>query len=202
MNVNLIPTLFAYSKWITLSNVIGPLLNFLDKIILSNVSGIAGAAYYIAASDFSQRLNIISGAIDRVVFPYFAKNKGSKDSWSYSLRISLITTMITFMPILIFSPWILEFWLGSEFGASSGLVVRILILAMMIFSVCVIPYSYIQSQGKSKLTAIIHIYEIPLYIGLLIFLVVNHGLIGAAFAVLIRSVLELFILFFLQKKLG
>lgn len=194
--------MLSYSGWITISNVVGPLMSFCDRFILSFFNGVAGSAYYVAAADFSQRFGVFAGAIDKVLFPIFSKNKSSDREQNRAFIFSFVILFIFLMPVIIFSPWLLELWLGDAFNPESGFVVQVLMTSLMFFSFSVIPYSYIQARGYSKLTALLHFYEFIPFVFILMVSSYNYGALGVAICVLGRGIFEFFFLFWVAKKLN
>lgn len=194
--------MLRYSGWITISNVFGPLMSFLDRFILSYFHGVSGSSYYVAAADFSQRFGILAGAVDKVLFPIFSKNKNNKNYENKAIIFSLLILFIFLLPLIFFSPRILELWLGSAFNPESGVIVQVLMTSLMLFSFSVIPYSYIQARGYSRLTALLHFFEFIPFVLILMFSAYNYGALGVALCVLGRGVFEFLFLFLVAKKLS
>ena len=61
---------------------------------------------------------------------------------------------------------------------------------MFLHSLNIINYTFIQSTGKSEIQAKIHLAELPAYLAILWFFVKHFGLIGAAFAWLVRIIID------------
>ncbi|MNN65314.1 hypothetical protein D3C81_1808050 [compost metagenome] len=55
-------------------------------------------------------------------------------------------------------------------------------------------YAFLHAQGRAKLTAIFHVIELPLFVGMLYWLVQGYGVIGAAVAWLFRVSIDTLLL--------
>lgn len=65
--------LFRFGGWMTLSNLISPLMVVADRFLLAHVLGAAVVAYYTIPADFMIRLLILPAAITTTLFPVFSK---------------------------------------------------------------------------------------------------------------------------------
>ena len=90
----------------------------------------------------------------------------------------------------IFAFPFLTVWLSPTFAQKSIVVVLILLVGVYFNGLSQIPYTLVQSQGKPKLTALFHLVELAIYIPLIWILVKYFGLVGAAFAWIIRVIID------------
>ena len=90
----------------------------------------------------------------------------------------------------------LRLWLGAEFADKSAKVVTILAFGILFNSLAQVPYAYIQASGDARSTALIHLLELILYIPTLFYLVQMEGIAGAAFAWMLRALIDLVLLHF------
>lgn len=74
--------LIRYGGWITISNIISPVMSYFDRFIVSYLSGAHVVAFYSAPAEAVSRLSIIPAALSRAVFPKLssAKNDNEKKS--------------------------------------------------------------------------------------------------------------------------
>ena len=201
IKIKAIVEMLRYSGWITISNTIGPVMMYADRFILSSIYGAKNSSYYIAAADFSQRISIISSAIDKVIFPLLSKENGSNLAWKSALKVSLGAGFFILIPVLIISPYMLELWLGSDFSSDSGIIVQILIGSLFFSSLNVLPYSFIQAVGRSDITAKFHLIQFFPFVFSFYFVCKSYGPIGAAMLVLFRSIFEVIVFFYVAKKI-
>jgi O-antigen/teichoic acid export membrane protein len=198
-NFNKVKELFQYGGWLTLTNLISPLLTTIDRFVLSSLSGANKLALYTAPSELIKRLLIIPAIITRTAFPRLAKNNDK--ILKRKIRITIIFLMLLLtVPILIFSEFIITSWLGSNFNEASD-TLRILVLGLFFAGLAQLPATAIQASGHSKIAAYIHLAELIPYLILLYVLVTNYSYNGAALAWTIRVSADFVIFSIVESKL-
>ena len=196
--------LLSFGAWMTLSNLISPIMVTIDRFLISNKMGASMVAYYTVPFDFIVRLLIIPAALTTVLFPrftYLFKEDLPEGLKLYKMSFyGIALIMGTICIILLFgSHFGLTIWLGSSFADASWLIAVILGVGLVFNSLAQIPHSVIQAYGDVKSTSLIHLLEFIIYIPLLYYSVVNYGLVGAAVAWVIRVLLDLCILSYVAK---
>ncbi|EHI0096557.1 O147 family O-antigen flippase, partial [Escherichia coli] len=61
--------LIGFGSWITVSNIISPIMTYMDRFILSHIVGADKVSFYTAPSEGIQRLTILPSALSRAIFP-------------------------------------------------------------------------------------------------------------------------------------
>jgi O-antigen/teichoic acid export membrane protein len=189
--------LFQFGGWMTLSNIIGPLMVVADRFLIANVLGAAVVAYYTIPAEFMIRLLVLPAAITSTLFPVFSRELSEKSFTNafalYKKSMKIILLMMGSVTAIIFfgAEFGIKLWLGLEFAEKSSAVAAILAVGILFNSMAQIPHAYIQASGDARSTALIHIFEAALYIPALILLMQLHGIIGAALAWTLRALLDL-----------
>lgn len=188
--------LFKFGGWMTISNVISPLMVYMDRFILASVLGAAVTAYYVAPYEVVTKLLVIPAAFASVLFPWFAKHHALEPSQSAEkLNQAMIYTLILlFGPALLlsfFAPYWLNLWLGSQFGDQGQGVVIWLCAGVLTNGIAQILFAKVQGAGLSAWTAKLHLLEVLPYLGLLWFGLHQWGIAGAAFAWFMRVLVDL-----------
>jgi len=192
--------LFRFGGWMTLSNIISPLMVVADRFLISNVLGAAVVAYYTIPAEFMIRLLVLPAAITTTLFPVFTKNlseKNHKNSFAlYKKSSKIIFLMMGAIVACIFIGADLGFrlWLGPEFSEKSTAVAIVLAVGILFNSLAQVPHAYIQASGDARSTALIHVFESVFYLPTLFMLTQMHGIVGAAFAWMLRALLDLVLL--------
>lgn len=195
--------LFNFGGWITLSNIISPIMVYSDRFILSNYLGANQVAFYAAPGEVITRMGVVPAAVARTLFPLFSNS--NSDSLKHAKKAYFgmnIILLVMITPIFLLSEWLLNVWLGSEFGAEASLILRILLIGFFFNALAQIPFARIQAFGKSKITAVIHIIEIIPYLIILLFLVKSYGLAGAAVAWSLRALVDYILLVWFSRQLS
>lgn len=200
---NTLVQLFSFGGWITVSNIISPIMVHSDRFILSNYVGASQVALYAAPAEVITRMGVVPISIARTLFPLFSNSM--KDSAGHAKNANIGMILILFLmvtPVFLLSDFLLAFWLGDEFAINAGLILQILLVGFFFNSLAQIPFARIQAYGKSKLTAIIHLLEVVPYLLLLFYLVNAYGLMGAAIAWSLRVTLDYTILLWFAHRLN
>ncbi|RQN65395.1 flippase [Escherichia coli] len=203
-DVNIAKRLLKYGGWITVSNVVSPLMAYLDRFFISNIIGASNVAFYTAPAEGVQRLSVFPGALSRAIFPKLSRlvSKQEKDrqkKLAYVLMAGAIfpLCMIGFLS----AEKIMTLWMGSAFSGLSASILQILLVGFFFNCIAQIPFADIQAAGKSKITALLHLCEVMPYLLLLFLSIHIYGIIGAAFAWSIRTTIDCFLLIWLNNKI-
>ena len=179
--------LVKFGSWISVTNVIGPIMVNADRFILSHLVGASLIVFYTIPADMLMRVLVLPEAISSVLFAKFSKIIKTDKTYSLflckkSFLIYIILMIFICSPILLFGTEIIVFWLGSSYGETSGTILKILALGLFFNAITNVPYVYIQASGNSKITATFHIIELIIYVPLLVYLVKLYGVYGAAWS--------------------
>lgn len=199
--------LFSFGAWMTISNVIGPLMVSADRFVIAAILGTNVVAYYSIPSDMLSRILIIPVALTSALFPkltatIFADRCAARALYVKSLRAVCLVMIPTCLSIAAGSFWALLLWLGTDFAEHAWLIVSILAIGVMFNGIALVPYSVVQAAGHADITAKIHMVELLFYIPLLICMLHLFGLVGAALTWVIRVVVDLAALLFFARKFG
>jgi O-antigen/teichoic acid export membrane protein len=197
--------LLQYGGWVSVSNIINPVITYLDRFLIGSLISIAAVTYYAAPYEIVTRLSILAMSITMTLFPSFsAVNVAERNSLSglYSRSIKLLIVFMTplIAMLFIFAKNILLIWLGIEFAEKSTIVFQILTVGILMNSLAQIPYALIQGFGHPDITAKFHLFELLLYIPLAWFLVLKWGIVGGALAWTIRVTVDSLLLFAASTK--
>ncbi|EPK8021201.1 oligosaccharide flippase family protein [Providencia rettgeri] len=202
--IKIIIRLIKFGGWITITNIISPIMTYFDRFILSHNMGAQNVAFYTAPSEGISRISIIPSALSRAIFPKLSNAKNKKERLEYE-KTGLLLMFIISSPIFIlgflFSKDILEAWMGTEFSGTPSDVFKILLVGFLFNALAQIPYSSLQASGYSNITAYIHISELIPYLVTLFYLVSYFGVLGAATAWSIRMFIDMSILIIINIKI-
>jgi len=200
-SINLLSRLFSYGGWITVSNIISPLLVYLDRFLIGSILTISAVAYYTAPYEAVTRLLIISGSLTMTLFPVFSALDRKENSWrqgclfSRSVKYIFLTTGVAVVVICLFAEEILQIWLGADFVRESTVVLRLLAVGVLVNSLAYAPFALLQGIGRPDLPAKFHLIELPIYIVVVWLMVSHYGIIGAAAAWTLRVAFDMLLLF-------
>lgn len=200
-SLSLFPHLFFFGGWVTVTNIVGPILVYLDRFLIGSLLSMAAVAYYSAPYEMVTRLNIISTSLSVTLFPAFSSLEGveNKEKIGIIFARSVKYVLLALGPIVLivglFARDILDFWLGARFSLESTIVLQVLALGVLINSIAHTPFALLQGVGRPDIPAKFHLLELLIYIGIAWFLVSKWGINGAAMAWTFRVTLDTFLLF-------
>ncbi|HEY2451585.1 MAG TPA: flippase [Scandinavium sp.] len=195
--------LISFGGWLTISNLISPVMVYFDRFVISHMIGAAKIAFYTAPAEGVSRLINIPYALARALFPKLSYCVDHGERKRLERQCYFIISIVC-LPIVIigalFSSFIMTTWMGPEYGATAANVLKILLIGFYFNALAQIPYSMLQSLGKSKLTASVHLVEVVPYLLLLLFCTNHYGIIGTAFAWSLRTFCDFILLFVLSRR--
>ncbi len=193
--------LLAFGGWMSVSNVISPLLIYLDRFMLGAFVGLSAVGYYTAPFDGVVRMLIVPGSLVNALFPSVSAMHATGDldgiKRVFSKAVRNMTVVLAFPAVIlvIFGPWLLRLWLGEAFAEAGGTAVRILAFGVLMNSLAHIPSSFIIAVGRPDVNAKFHMLELLIHIPIVWWLINHYGVTGAAIAWTIRVTFDAGLLF-------
>lgn len=197
--------LMRFGSWMTVSNVLSPLMSYLDRFLVGAVLSVAAVAHYATPYDAVMMLGILPGALVGVLFPAFAATFQSQPERTALLfERALGYIWLAMFPlaavIVLFAPELLNVWLGAEFRLHSTRPVQWLAAGLLINSLAYVPLAMLQAVGRPDLSAKLHAAELVPYLFIVYGLAKFRGIEGVAIAWVVRASLDSVLLFVLAVK--
>lgn len=195
----------ALSGWITVSNLISPVITYVDRFLIGAILSVTAVTFYSTPFEVVTRFLIISGGIVGVLFPAFSASYLNDKVFARKLFIrgtKYIYIMIFPITVLfiLFAGEILPIWLGNEFVRST-IVFQLLSFGILFNSLAQIPFTFIQGIGKPDLAAKLHLAELPVYLVMIWFAVQYFGINGAAAIWTLRVTADSILLFLFSFRI-
>lgn len=187
--------LYSFGLWMTVSNIVSPLIVYVDRFFIAALITANVVAYYTIPHEIILRVLIIPGALTAALFPQLASLffENTRDAMRlyYKCLKAVSAIMLPVVTLMILgADWGLTLWLGVEFSKSATPVFTVLSVGLLFNAIAQVPFAALQAAGNAKVTAIIHLIELLLYIPGLYFALSLFGLIGAAYICAIRYGLD------------
>lgn len=194
-------TFLGFGAWVSVTNIIGPFLQFLDQLLVGSVLGATAVAHYTVPMNLVSRSQIVAAALARAMFPRFSRlSSGKALDLGESATVSLgFVYGAMCAPAIILSEPFMDLWMGREFSSVATPVLELLFLGAWINGIAFIPYSLLQGQGRPDLVAKLHTWEVVPYAALLYFALGKFGLFGAALVWNVRVAVDAVLLMKLAK---
>ncbi len=205
--------LWSFGSWATVSNVVGPVIVYIDRFVIAFMLSAGAVAAYSVPFDVVSRLPVVVAALCSVLLPELARhvpaNAPDGGGRAAARRIVHQSTLVSAAVValvvalaMVAAPAALSWWLGAVFAGQSSGVFQVLLLAFGVNALAQIPFTALQGTGHVRAVALVHLLEILPYVALVIWAVGAHGLLGAAWAWTLRGVVDYAALLWLWRKAG
>ena len=198
-------SLLRLGGWMTVTNIVGPLMVNLDRFVIAALLSVTAVTYYVTPYEMVTKFLLFPAAIVGVAFPAFAScysNDENRATMLYSRSLKYVFLML--FPIVLLTVTLastgLRIWLGGDFAEHSTRVVQWLALGVLANSLGLVPVSFVQGVGRPDVTAKLHLVELPLYLAILFFLIRVGGIEGAAIAWTGRTIVDSVVLSFIARR--
>jgi O-antigen/teichoic acid export membrane protein len=192
-----IKPLFSYGAWVAVSNLIFPLLDSLDRLVIGRVLGAQAITWYQVSLALAVRARIVPGVFSRTLFPRLSAIDTS-DAVALSISATRGLTILMTPPIVfgifLMHPFLIV-WLGPVFAANSTSVGEALLIGVWINAIAHIPGTHLGAIRRPDLVAVFHAAQLVPYIVALWWSLQHFGLVGAAIVFSLRYVVETAMLF-------
>ncbi|MFJ3149259.1 oligosaccharide flippase family protein [Pseudomonas putida] len=191
--------LLQFGGWVTVSSIVSPFLVQADRFFVGFLLSAAAVTAYVIPYEITVQSMILVGAVSTVAFPAIAAlmQQGADKAWAlfrtWTLRVAAMMLVIMSAMALLM-PVVLNLWVGEYVNSESVTVGRILCVGVFLNGVGAMLYAFLHAQGRTRTTAIFHLIELPLFVGALYWLIQDFGVIGAAIAWMLRTLLDTLLL--------
>jgi O-antigen/teichoic acid export membrane protein len=195
-NLGVIRELFNYGGWVSISNLITPLLGTLDKMLIGVVLGAADVAYYTIPDRLVQRGSVLPAAIVRALFPSMAATTAEHAQEQAKSALEVVSAALTLIVAagILAMPLFFRLWINAEFAKVATPIGIVLALGIYVNGIAHVPSSLLQARGRVDLTAKFHMIEIVPHVIWLYLALHYFALLGAASAMFLVCALDAFLL--------
>jgi O-antigen/teichoic acid export membrane protein len=206
MHRAMVRPLVNFGGWMTVTNLIGPLMVYLDRFLIGAMVSMTAVAHYATPYEVITKLRIVPTALMGVLFPAFSAafvqdRARAAHLFDRAVKCIFLSLFPVVVIIVTFAREGLTLWLGSEFAGNSSLVLQLLAVGVFINSHAHVPFGMVQGAGRPDLTAKLHLMELPFYLLVLWWLVGAYGIVGAAIAWVLRVAIDTMFLFVMARRL-
>lgn len=176
--------LLRYGSWVSVSNIISPLLVSLDQVVLAAVLGVASVTYYAVPFSLVMKSQIIAAAASRTLFPRMSRApegeardlaRRAVAGLCYSYGAICLAGVFLIRPFLVL-------WMGPGFAVHAAPLGQILLVGAWCNGLAFISFELLQARGRPHLPALLHVLEIGPFLAALWYLTHRFGAVGTALA--------------------
>ena len=191
----LLKPLFSFGGWMTLSNLIGPMMVYLDRFVIGALISMTAVAYYVTPYEAITKLWIIPGALAGALFSAFSANlaqhaERTVNQFHKAMDGIFLLMLPIIMLMIVYAHEGLTLWLGHDFAIHAVKVFQILAIGVFINSLGRVPSIFIVAAGRPDIPATLHLLELPIYLFGLWYMLGRWGVEGAAIIWVLRIVLD------------
>lgn len=193
-------SLVQLGGWMTVSNVVSPLMTYFDRFLIGGLISMAAVAHYVTPYELVIKLLLIPTGLLGVLFPAFAATfPHNRERTTLLLGRGVRAIFLLMFPVALvlvtFAHEGMGLWLGADFARHSSGVLQWLAFGVFINCLAQAPFALLQGIGRPDITAKLHLMELPLYAGAIWFLSQRFGVEGVAMAWVLRVVLDTTVLY-------
>ena len=197
--------LLRYGGWLTVSNIVSPLMANMDRFFIGAILPLAAVAHYVTPFEVVSKLLVIPQSMVAALFPAFAASYTQDRAqtsrlFDRSLRAVVLLMFPLLFAVILFAPEGLSAWVGADFARTSIPVLRWLAVGVFINSLAQPAVAVIQGSGRPDVTAWLHLAELPLYSVSLWWLAHRFGIVGVAIAWTLRVTIDTAALLFVAYR--
>lgn len=187
--------LLRFGGWTTVSNIVSPIMGFMDRFFVGALLPLAAVAHYVTPYEVVMKLLIIPLAFIGVMLPAFASTWRSSPErmtllYERSLRVGALVMFPLTLAAVALAREGLDLWVGSALPAESTLVLQWLAVGVFVNTIAQTPLVALQGADRPDVIAWLHVFELPLYCGIVILATRAFGLPGVALAWTIRAAVD------------
>lgn len=201
--------LVKYGGWISVGNIIAPIILYIDRFFVASIVGASVFAYYTTPYDVVSRVAIVTVSACGVLFPVLVSKISTdvRSANSYFNKVMLGIFAVLVIPAvagIFLSKWFLSAWISPDFAEHSWIIFSMFLVGYLIHGLVQPAFIWIQACGKPWIMAVSMIVDLILYVIYLPWMTHKYGIIGAAIAWNIRVFLGLIVLhalrYFLYRR--
>lgn len=194
--------LLSFGGWVTVSNIVSPVIVYVDRFVIGAVLAASVVVIYAVPFDVVSRLPVLVASLCSVLLPELVRlSRSTLSNEAGNIRMvcrlvrrssMLSAWVVTAVVVLgwMATPWALGWWMGPAFEEQGTQVTQLLLLAFGVNSLAQIPFTALQAAGRVRALALLHMAELLPY-GVVLFLAISWlGIAGAAWACLLRIVID------------
>ncbi len=197
--------LLRYGGWMTVSNVVSPLMAYLDRFFVAAILPLAAVAHYVTPYELVSKLSVVPQGIIGAHFPAFASTFARDRArtaalFARTLRAILLLMFPVTLVLVLFAREGLTAWVGADFAGDAAPVLRWLAVGIFVNALAYAPAAVLQGTGRPDLTGRLHLVELPFYLASLYWLAHHFGIVGVAVAWFIRAAVDAVVLLLLAVR--
>ncbi|SEA82641.1 flippase [Paraburkholderia sartisoli] len=200
----IIKELFQYGSWIVIGGSAEMFAASIDRVIIGTMLGARAVAYYSTPQNLVGRLSVLPTAVMRTLFPRLSASSHVDAHELARQGIALVVGILTPCTIVVICalhPFLL-WWVGSEIASAGTTAGHLVALSVWVGSSASVVRVLLQARADPGRAARISLVQLPVLAVLLWVGISMFGLVGAALAVLLKTLIDGALLIILSRLGG
>ena len=194
-DMRLLKPLLRIGAWVTVSNVLWPVMLYVDRFVVGATLSLAAVSYYSTSLDLVMRLLMVPMAVAALLFPAVATSHRTMPERTRALlRTGVLATATVVFPACAIlaglSHELLSLWLGARFAVDGGTVLTIVAVGMYLNCIAIMPGTLTDAIGRPEIGTITLLVQAVLFPPVVMLMAVRFGIEGAALAWTLRALLN------------
>ena len=204
-DMRLLKPLLRIGAWVTVSNVLWPVMLYVDRFVVGATLSLAAVSYYSTSLDLVMRLLMVPMAVAAVLFPAVATSHRTMPERTRALlRTGVLATATVVFPACAIlaglSHELLSLWLGARFAVDGGTVLTIVAVGMYLNCIAIMPGTLTDAIGRPEIGTITLLVQAVLFRPVVMLMAVRFGIEGAAWT--LRALLNCAARLLICRRLG
>jgi O-antigen/teichoic acid export membrane protein len=179
--------LLRLGGWMTVSNLVSPLMASFDSFVIGALISISQIQYYSVPAEAVNKGLLVPSSLAVVLFPVFSSlyamdRRRAERLYTRSIAYLAVYLAPFTLACVVFARFGLTLWLGPEFAERSYRVAQVIAVGVFMNGIASVPFALLQASGRPDITARLHLLELPLYAASVFILTSRFGVSGAAVA--------------------
>ncbi len=189
--------LFSYGGWVVITNLLSPILDSMDRMLIGSILSAEAVAFYTVPSNLVSRFSILPGSLVSSLFPKLSRGNQTDSSKLASEAVTTLSAVMT--PVIIAAlggiAIFMQLWVGKSFAQHAIPVGIALLVGVWVNSLAFVPAAHLNAINRPDLPAKFHAAELVPFLLVLWFGLHFFGLLGAAWAWTLRVTIDAILLF-------
>jgi O-antigen/teichoic acid export membrane protein len=178
--------LLAFGGWSTVSNVVSPLMNTVDRVGIGAMVPVALLAPYAVATELATKAWLLTASVVPVYYPRFAQAlpllpERAARQLAQGVRLLAALALPALVAMVAVADPALRWWIGPPLAVEAARALQWLAVGLASNLVSAqLQLALVQAAGRPAYAAWGHLVQLPLFVGALVWAVPRHGAEGAA----------------------
>lgn len=187
-SVSTLKKVASFMAFMGLTGVGIKIFTFFDRIAVTQILGLAGAAYYTIATGIANKIAAFASAATQSLFPAFSSWGAVQNTmllWKKIKSTTLLIGALTLIPgtvFLLFSRDLVFWWLGEKNGNEALYAIQVLVFVYLIKTLTAPSYQAANGLGYPWITTLAVAIASIGTISLIFYLGPQYGLAGVSWA--------------------